>query len=154
MQKAADAIGVKARWMGFNGIDGAVCQVAGSLAEGVLASNALLPLTSTDPPMQLFNREVTKRVGASSLTGNGQGGWTQASIIIRGIRDATANGKALTQAGFLKAINSLKGQQIGAAASVTLTGRDHTTIASKVTVFQVKNGQFVPFLKNVPLPAH
>ena len=154
VQKAADAIGVKAQWMGFNGIDGAYVKVAGSLAEGLLADNALLPLTSTDYPMRLFNREVTKRVGASSLTGNGQGGWTQASIIIRGIKDATANGKALTQASFLKAVNSLRGQQIGAAASVTLTGADHTTIASKVTIFKVKNGQFIPFLRNVPLPAH
>jgi ABC-type branched-subunit amino acid transport system substrate-binding protein len=154
VQKAADAIGVKAQWMGFNGIDAAYVRVAGPLAEGLLAENALLPLTSTEYPMRVFNREVTKRVGASSLTGNGQGGWTQASIIIRGIKDATANGRALTEAGFLRAVNSLKGQQIGAAASVTLTGRDHTTIASKVTIFKVKNGQFIPFLKNVPLPAH
>jgi branched-chain amino acid transport system substrate-binding protein len=154
VQKAADAIGVKAQWMGFNGIDGAYVKVAGALAEGLLADNALLPLTSTDAPMRIFNTQVTKRVGASSLTGNGEGGWTQASIIIRGVKDATAGGKALTQAGFLKAINSLKGQQIGVAASVTLNGRDHTTIAQKVTIFKVKNGQFIPFLRGVPLPAH
>jgi ABC-type branched-subunit amino acid transport system substrate-binding protein len=154
VQKAAEAIGVKAQWMGFNGIDGAYVKVAGPLAEGLLADNALLPLTSTDPPMQLFNREVTKRVGASSLTGNGEGGWTQAAIIIRGVKDATANGKPLTQVSFLKAVNSVSGQQIGVAASVTHTGVDHTTIASKVTIFKVTNGQFVPFLRNVPLPTH
>lgn len=154
VQKAAEAIGVKAQWMGFNGIDGAYVKVAGPLAEGLLADNALLPLTSTDPPMQLFNREITKRVGASSLTGNGEGGWTQASIIIRGVKDATANGKTLTQAGFLKAINGLSGQQIGVAASVSFNTRDHTTIASKVTIFKVKSGQFVPFLKGIPLPSH
>jgi branched-chain amino acid transport system substrate-binding protein len=154
VQKAAEALGVKAQWMGFNGIDGAYVKVAGSLAEGLLATNALLPLTSSGPPMQLFNREVTKRVGASSLTGNGEGGWTQASIIIRGVKDATANGKTLTQEGFLKAINSLSGQQIGVAASVSFTGPDHTTIASKVTIFKVQNGQFVPFQKSVPLPSH
>jgi ABC-type branched-subunit amino acid transport system substrate-binding protein len=154
LQKAAEALGFKAQWMGFNGIDGAYVKVAGSLAEGLIASNALLPLTSTDAPMQLFNREVTKRVGADKLTGNGEGGWTEASIIIRGVKDATTGGKALTQAGFLKAINALSGQQIGVAAAVSYNGRDHTTIAAKVTIFRVKNGQFVPFLKGVPLPSH
>jgi ABC-type branched-subunit amino acid transport system substrate-binding protein len=154
LQKAAAALGFKGQWMGFNGLDGAYVKVAGSLAEGLLASNALLPLTSTDPPMALFNREVTKRVGADKLTGNGEGGWTEASIIIRGVKDATTGGKTLTQANFLKAINKLHGQQIGVAAGVSYNGADHTTIASKVTIFKVKNGQFVPFVKNVPLPTH
>jgi branched-chain amino acid transport system substrate-binding protein len=154
VQKAVDAIGFKAQWMGYTGTDGAYVKVAGSLAEGLLASNALEPLNATTPEMKLFTTEITKRLGSSGVVTIGESGWTVAAIIVRGVKDATTGGKALTQANFLAAVNKLNGQQIGVSPSVSYVGRDHTTIAKTVTVYKVVGGKFIPIQKNVPLPAH
>jgi branched-chain amino acid transport system substrate-binding protein len=152
VQKSAQAVGFKAQWMGFNGTDAAYVKVAGDLAEGLIATNALEPLTAETPEMRLFTTEVRKRVGESGLAGIGQSGWTTGAIIVRGVKDATAGGKALTQANFLAAINKLKKQQIGVSPSVSYNTRDHTTIAQSVYLYKVVNGKFVLVKKDVPLP--
>jgi branched-chain amino acid transport system substrate-binding protein len=152
-QKAAQAVGYKGQWMGFNGADGAYVQVAGSLAEGLIAPNALEPLNADTPTMRIFREQVAKRVGKTGLVGIGQSGWTMAAIIVRGVRDATADGKSLTQASFVAAVNGLRDQQIGVAPSVSYAGADHTTIAKALTIYAVRNQQFIPIAKNQPVPA-
>jgi ABC-type branched-subunit amino acid transport system substrate-binding protein len=152
VQKSAQAVGFKAQWMGFNGTDGAYVKVAGDLAEGLIATNALEPLTATTPSMNLFNTEMRKRVGESGLVGIGQSGWTIGAIVVRGVRDATTGGKALTQANFLAALNKLKNQQIGVSPSVSYHTKDHTTSAQSVYLYKVVKGKFVLVGKNLPLP--
>jgi branched-chain amino acid transport system substrate-binding protein len=152
VQKAAQAVGYKGQWMGFDGADGAYVQVAGALAEGLIAPNALQPLNADTPAMRLFRTEVTKRVGKTGLVGIGQSGWTIAAIMVRGVRDATAGGKPLSQKSFLAATNALHEQPVGVATSVSYAGGDHTTIAKSLTIYRVSGGEFLPIATDQPVP--
>jgi ABC-type branched-subunit amino acid transport system substrate-binding protein len=154
VQKAAQAIGYKATWMTYSGNDLNYVNLASELAEGVLQTNALEPIGANTPEMKLFEKEIRARVGETGLTGVGGSGWTLAAIIARGVKDATAGGKELTQAGFLNAVNKLKKQQIGVSSSVTYASRDHTTLAQSVSLYKVTNGRFTVVARNLPLPAH
>lgn len=126
LQKAAAAIGYFPKWVTwFDPYTTGYLQLAGSLATGVYVSYFLTPLNDTsDPQVAAYLTAMKKYEPAEINNQPASQGWTFGAIIADAVRTATAGGKPLTRAAFLKALH-FNGTSVGLVKSLTYQGNNH-----------------------------
>ncbi len=152
LQKAADAIGYRPKWVAmFPVLQPVYLKLAGPLSEGVYIDSHVLPVEDPGPVATKYRAEM-KAAGREAIIGllTAQG-LTAASLIVEGVRRATASGASLTWDSFNKAMNTINNQQVGMYPAVTYTPDDHTG-ATRAAVYQVQNGKFVQVLPMTDIP--
>ncbi len=152
LQKAALAIGYKPKWIAlFASVTPAYVTLAGPSAEGTYFDNFLETTTSSTASMQLF-KQVLNPVSPSLIGLLGELGWTNASLVVEGVRVATNGGKTLTAQSFEAALNTLNNQAVGVWPTATYSTTSHAGSTS-AEMLEVENGSFVPVTGFSSLPA-
>jgi hypothetical protein len=109
--------------------------------------NFLADTTVNTPSMKLMKQHIP----ASDVGLLGELGWSQAALIVNGVKVATRNGQKLTDIGFEHGLEGLTGTSAGAWNSVTFTPTNHAG-ATQTIMYEVKNGKFVPVTGPETLP--
>jgi branched-chain amino acid transport system substrate-binding protein len=145
LQKAADQIGFKPKWVTpFFSLSSAYLRLAGPLAEGTYI-DGILP--TRGPAVGKFVKQM-KVYSARAINGAGMQGWQLAAAMVEGIRGATAGGKELNQANFLVAMRAIHKK----VELANLDYRKRNWGVTQASMFQVKNGRFVLVQGFKPLP--
>jgi ABC-type branched-subunit amino acid transport system substrate-binding protein len=153
LQKAAAAIGYKPVWMTIpSNLSSSYLDLAGDSSEGTYFGAFMEPLSSTTPAVTTFKQAVAK-FDPKAVNESGQAGWALGEIFGAAVERATAGGKPLTQAGVIKALTEFEGKAVGMILGAGYTEADHSTIASSLSVFQVKNGKFEKVKGSSPVPS-
>jgi ABC-type branched-subunit amino acid transport system substrate-binding protein len=151
LQKASAAIGYHPTWFGFfASASPAYVQLAGAQANGTYVDNFLADTAVDTPAMKLMKEHIP----ASDVGLLGELGWSQAALIVNGVKAATKSGKKLTDTAFEHGLEGLTGTPAGAWNSVTFTPTNHAG-ATQTVMYEVKHGTFVPVtgletLPNIP----
>ncbi|HVW42050.1 MAG TPA: ABC transporter substrate-binding protein [Amycolatopsis sp.] len=149
LQKAAAQIGYTPQWVTpFFALSQGYLQLAGAAGEGTYIDGVSPPPTDTgDPAVKTFV-DATTAYAKPATTGSGQQGWELAAVLVQGIRQATANGQALTKENFKAAV-----KQINTKVEMSqLDYRAQNWGATQAGMFQVKSGQFVSVKDFTKLP--
>ncbi|HEV8654185.1 MAG TPA: ABC transporter substrate-binding protein [Candidatus Limnocylindria bacterium] len=152
VKKAADAVGVTCKWIGFSPLfDPTYIDLAGASAEGTYFDAFVEPVGSDSDATKLLKTEMQKSA-PTHINQFGAFGWSFAAVIADAVERATAGGKTLTRESFTSAMNSTKTtKQLGLLYSADYTG-DRYTLTRSMTVYQVQGGKFVKVLDTTSIP--
>jgi branched-chain amino acid transport system substrate-binding protein len=152
VKKAADAVGVTCKWIGFSPLfDPTYIDLAGASAEGTYFDAFVEPVGSDTEATRLLKSEMQK-AAPTHINQFGAFGWSFASVIADAVERATAGGKSLTRESFTAAMNSTKTtKQLGLLYSADYSG-DKYTLTRAMTVYQVQSGKFVKVLDATSIP--
>jgi branched-chain amino acid transport system substrate-binding protein len=140
LQKAAAQIGYSPKWVTpFFALSSGYLQLAGAAAENTYI-DAITPPSSevSDPAVKTFV-DATTAYAKQAVSGAGQQGWELAAVLVQGVRQASANGRPLTEAGFKAAVSKID-------STVGMSHLDYMSQnwgATQAAMFQVKHGNFV-----------
>jgi len=152
VKKAADAIGVPCKWIGFSPLfDPTYLDLAGSSAEGTYFDAFVEPVGADSEATRLFKTEQQK-AAPNHVNQFGGFGWSFAAVVADAVERATAGGKSLTRESFTAAMNATKTtKQLAMLYSADYTS-DRYTLTRSMTVYQVKGGKFEKVLDTTPIP--
>jgi branched-chain amino acid transport system substrate-binding protein len=140
LQKAAAQIGYSPKWVTpFFALSSGYLQLAGTAAENTYVDAITPPASDTSDPAVKTFADATTVYAKQAVSGAGQQGWELAAVLVQGIRQATANGKQLTDAGFKAAVSQID-------TTVGMSKLDYQSQnwgATQAAMFQVKQGTFV-----------
>jgi branched-chain amino acid transport system substrate-binding protein len=123
LQKAAAAIGYHPTWVTFfTQADPAYPAAVGSLANGVYV-DSFLDITGSE--VAAFQTAMTKYYPKLVNSWLAELGWSQAAILIQGIKKATKGGAALTTSSLTQALSSLAGVPAGFIPSIGFNAQTH-----------------------------
>lgn len=136
LQKAADQIGYKPKWVTpFFSLSSAYLRLAGPLAQGTYV-NGILP--TRGPGVSKFVKQMTT-YAPRAINGAGMQGWQLAAVLVEGIRGATTGGRALTQANYVAAVRRINKH----VELASLDYRKRNWGVTRATMYQVRDGRFV-----------
>jgi branched-chain amino acid transport system substrate-binding protein len=152
VEKAASAIGVTTRWIGSSPLfDPTFLDLAGSASEGTYFDAFVEPIAASTDEATLFRNEMQK-AAPNAINQFAAFGWSLAAVAAQAVDNATAGNKPLTRESFVAAMNDMNSTKpIGLLFTADYRA-DHYTLAQNMTVYQVKNGQFVKVSDPAPIP--
>jgi ABC-type branched-subunit amino acid transport system substrate-binding protein len=116
-------------------------------------SDAYQHSVNADPSGATFKKVVGKYFPEAVTSSSAVQGWNFGAIIEKAVKSATAGGKALTQADFMKALESdFSGSPVGFIPSLTYTAANHVgaSAAAVYTLTPDGPGQMVSDFKPIP----
>jgi branched-chain amino acid transport system substrate-binding protein len=108
---------------------------------------------ASDPAGADFNKVVGQYFPEAVTSSSAVQGWNFGAIIEKAVKSATSGGKALTQAGFMKALESdFSGDPVGFIPSLTYTASSHVgaSAAAVYTLTPDGPGKMVADFKPIP----
>ena len=143
--KAAVAVGYSPKMVTYSGnIGPSVIAAGGAAVSGLYAPSLFPPLTSSDPAIVLFRKEVAKYAGSAAVNGISQIGWAAGAVVVAAVQKELTSGKTLGYKNFRSGLYALYGHMVS-YVRVGLRPSAHYAIgaASSYTMYVVKNGRFV-----------
>lgn len=136
LQKAADQIGYKPKWVTpFFSLSSAYLRLAGSFAEGTYI-NGILP--TRGPGVSKFVTHM-RSYAPRAINGAGMQGWQLAAVLVEGIRGATAGGRTLTQANYVAAVRRINKR----VELANLDYRKRNWGVTRAAMYRVSKGRFI-----------
>lgn len=140
--KAADLQALDVEWFApFFAADPSTFKLAGDLLNGVYFSSWLLPVAGDNENVAAYRESITKYYPEDPVGVFGLNGWSNAALFATGFEKLLKSGKPLTRENFGLALETLNGEAVGGAGSVTFTSGDHRGTREE-GIIQAQDGGF------------
>lgn len=152
--KAADRLGVEAKWMApFFTADPTTYKLAGPLLDGTFFSSWLVPVTSDDANIKAYRDSIGEHYPNDPVGVFGLNGWSNAALFVKGFQLLLASGKPPTRANLVDVMETMRNETVGGARGVSFQAGDHRGARQEGIIQAVDGGSFKLVQDFKPYPA-